>query len=138
MPDWKPPKRSAPESGIASSVNGYCDQPITRRFLNASHSDSPMNAGIFLIGVCTGSGGSDWKPNSVDQTVCRARVAKRFLLRSLSTVVTRRLTSPIDASSLFDALTLGPPASVYGWWATPVPGSGRKFSQPRDVAFDPL
>src|SRR3954453_10108931 len=119
MPDWKPPKRSAPVSGIGSSVNGYCDQPTTREFLKASHSDSPMNAGIFLIGVCTGSGGSDWKPNSVDHTVCRARDAKRFLLRSLSTSLTIRSISPIDASFLFDALTLGPPASVYGWWATP-------------------
>src|SRR5829696_3948563 len=114
MPDWNPPKRSAPVSGIGSSVNGYWDQAPMRGFLKAIHSASPMYPGTFLIGLWNGSGGSDWKPNSVDQSACRRFTAKRFLRVSLSSVETMRPSSLIDTSSLFGDLTRGPPASVYG------------------------
>src|SRR3954452_18187313 len=112
MPDWKPACRFGPLFATGSSVNGYWDHAPIRGFLKAIHSAWPRYSGTFLIGVCTGSGGSLWMPNSVDQTACRPRDAKRFLRVSVSSARVILLSWPIDTSSRFGRLTLGPPANV--------------------------
>src|SRR3954452_11360435 len=94
-----------------------------------------MKPGIFLIGVPKGSGGRLRKPTSLTQIGHDLSI--RRLERSLPMAFVSRPRSPIEASSLLGVFTFGPPASVYGWYARPVPGSDLKPLHPRFRAAVP-